>query len=257
MSFRSNLYRGACLALLLSFASATSQAQSSPEGRVQDKNFNTWLMFFSDARLTDRWGLHTEWQWRRSKGVREPLQDFGRIGINFYAGDKAMLTAGYAYALTHPYGDFPAAEKFPEHRLYEQLQLRSEHGPFQVSQRYRLEQRWIQRPQETDFTYTNRARYQIRAVLPLAGPMESLRPGTPYLAAYDEIFVNFGRNVAQNIFDQNRAYGALGYQFTRATAVEVGYLHQLVAQGNGLVFEHNHTLQLSLTFNPDFRASER
>jgi hypothetical protein len=245
----------AFISFALLLAARPAQAQDPQGPRLSDANFNTWLMFFSDARLTDRWGVHTEAQWRRARGVKSPMQDFGRVGINYHVNDKVMLTSGYAYALTYPYGDFPAAEKFPEHRIYEQLLLRSAHGPFQLSHRYRLEQRWLRRPLQTDYTYLNRTRYQFRAVLPLARAAEGLTPRTPYLAAYDEVFVSFGKNVTRNVFDQNRAYAAFGYQFTKPLSLELGYLYQIVAQGNGVVFEHNHTLQVGLNFNPDFRPN--
>jgi len=247
------LFRTAALGLL-ALATLSGRAQNLPEGRVQDRNFNSWLVYDSDARLTDRWGLHTEGQWRRSQGVKKPMQDLARVGLNFYAGDHAILTVGYAFALTHPYGDYPVAESFPEQRMYEQVLLRNAHGPFQMTHRYRLEQRWLRLPEQDTYTYSNRIRYQFRTVLPLAGPMEVLHPNTPYLVASEELFVNFGSNVAsQNIFDQNRAYAGVGYQITQATAVELGYLHQLLAQSNGNVYEHNHTVQVSVNFNPDFR----
>jgi hypothetical protein len=84
----------------------------------------------------------------------------------------------------------------------------------------------------------------MRATLPFKG--RSIEKGDWYVAFYDEIFVNFGKNVAANVFDQNRAYGALGHRTLNYTRVELGYLNQLVQQRNGRVFEVNHTLQVAL-----------
>jgi hypothetical protein len=208
-------------------------------------------MYFGDMRLVGKWGVHTEAQWRRANGLRDPLQNFARIGINYHACDALMLTGGYAFADTHPYGDYPSAHNFPEHRLYEQLQMSDSHGRVQVSHRYRLEQRWVRYPGADDYTYLNRTRYQLRVAVPLFGP--KIVPRMPYIAAYDEIFIGFGRNVAHNIFDQNRLYGALGYQVRKGVNIEGGYLYQVVQQRNGQVFEHNHTLQLGVTLNLDWR----
>jgi hypothetical protein len=239
--------------LLLCFSAPAAHAQTPSNLRVSDPNANAWLMYFSDARLSERWGVHTEAQWRRAELGQRPLQNFFRAGANYYTNQNLMLTAGYAYALTFPYGDFPVAEKFPERRIYEQLLLKNAHGPVQVAHRFRQEQRWLRRPLQSEYTYLNRTRYQVRAAVALRRPSAGILPHTPYLAVSDEVFVNFGRNVARNIFDQNRAYAALGYQFTKALALELGYLHHLVAQGNGTVFEYNHTLQVGVTFNPDLR----
>lgn len=241
----------ALTAALFLVTALRAHAQTTPT-RINDHNAHTWLMYFSDARLTERWGVHTEAQLRRSEVLAGSQQEFLRAGLNYYAGPRLMLTGGYAYALTHPYGEFPAASRFPEHRIYQQVLLRDALGRVQVSHRYRQEQRWLRRPGNDQFTYLNRTRYQLRLMLPLNSTGQ-LQPNTPYLAAANEVFMNFGRNVANNFFDQNRASLALGYQFSKATSLEVGYLHQLVQQGSGTVFEHNHTLQIGLNFNPDFR----
>lgn len=248
------LSRFAAVGFLYLLLTTSAQAQQPEPLRVQDHNTNTWLMYFSDARFSDRWGVHTEAQWRRARTVRDPLQNFFRVGGNFYLTEAVMLTAGYAYALTFPYGDFPGAGRFPEHRVYQQVLLRSAYGRLAMQHRYRLEQRWlgaVQGSEQADYTYVNRTRYQFRVALPLLGA--KFGPGVPYAVLSDEILVNFGRNVQRNIFDQNRAYAALGYQLTRAATLELGYLHQLLQQRNGRVFEYNNTLQVNLTFNPDFR----
>jgi len=240
--------------LLLATVPASAQAQSVPE-RQFDPNRHAWLMLFSDARLAGRWGLHTEFQWRRARLGRSPQQELYRAGLNYHASDRVMLTAGYAFVQTYRYGEFPAADEFPEHRLYEQLLLRDKHGALALSHRYRLEQRWIRFPNTADYTFLNRFRYMLRGALPLLPGRTAIDPGTPYLAVYDELFIGFGENVIRNVFDQNRAYGALGWQLTKALSVEAGYLHQLVLQRNGRIYESNHTLQLGLTFNPDYRPT--
>ncbi|MCC2548426.1 DUF2490 domain-containing protein [Hymenobacter sp. BT175] len=232
------------------FAS-TAQAQTTPPFRTRDTNTNSWLMYFSDARLTERWGVHTEAQVRRARVLRDPLQNFARVGINYYVDKQLMLTGGYGYFYSYPYGDYPAVGNSSEHRIYQQALVKSSVGRSTLLHRYRLEQRWVLRPNQTEHTYLNRARYMARLVLPFKG--STLDPGTPFLALSDEILIGFGKNVTGNIFDQNRAYAALGYQFTKATSVEVGYLHHIVLQGSGRVYESNHTLQLALNFNPDFR----
>ncbi|WP_400193573.1 DUF2490 domain-containing protein [Hymenobacter sp. B81] len=244
-----------CLLVLLIFGllfAAPAAAQTlPPEGRVADRNTNSWLMYNGDFRLVGRWGVHTEAQWRRARVLRDPMQNFLRAGINYHASDNLMLTAGYAFADTYPYGDYPAPASFPEHRLYQQVVLRDNDGWLQVQHRYRLEQRWVRFANQTDFTYLNRLRYQLRLAAPLVG--SKIAPRTPYLVVSDEAFVNFGGNVANNIFDQNRLYGAVGYLIKSGVSVEAGYLHHLVQQRNGRVFEHNHTLQLGLTLNLDWR----
>ncbi|KUG06567.1 hypothetical protein ASU33_04255 [Solirubrum puertoriconensis] len=223
-----------------------------PDGRIADNNRHLWLVYNGSVRLSERWGVYTEAQIRRASFGSNPQQNLIRGAVDYHVSKNLMLSGGYAYQKSFPYGDFPAAGRSPENRIYQQVVLRDTDGRVQVQHRYRLEQRWIRRPNESDFTYSNRARYQLRLALPLFG--REMKPGMPYLVASDEIFVAFGKNVRSNIFDQNRLYGGFGYQASKLLTLEGGYLHQLVQQGSGRVLEHNHTLQLSVVLNLDLRS---
>ena len=66
---------------------------------------------------------------------------------------------------------------------------------------------------------------------------------------YDELFINFGKNVGANIFDQNRAYVALGYKVPILGRLEVGYMHQPLFKSDGIGVENNHTIMIGLMTN--------
>ncbi|GAA3922172.1 DUF2490 domain-containing protein [Hymenobacter algoricola] len=237
---------GSCVGSLLAGHGAAAQ-------QLADKNRelpveNVWLLYSTDARLSEKWGVHADAQIRRSRTVAVLRHNQARVGINYHATSQVTLTAGYSYVAQFSTDDSPAAIHAPEHRLYEQLVLQDVKGLVRMQHRYRLEQRRLVRPGEDRAVYLNRLRYQLRGVLPLRGAV--LQPGTPYVAASDELLFDFGRNATGSMFSQNRAYLALGYQFTKATALEAGYLHQLFIDG---VAPQRHVAQLSLTFNPDLR----
>ncbi|GGE96732.1 hypothetical protein GCM10011383_04410 [Hymenobacter cavernae] len=211
-------------------------------------------MYFGDARFAERWSLHTEFQYRRTNGLRDPQQYFYRIGLNYHASEKLMLTAGYVYLLSLPYGDYPDPGRSWERRFYQQLQLEETYGKLGIMHRFRQEQRWLRDAGSDTYKISNRSRYRIQLTLPIKGKNDE--PNTLYVTAYNDLFISYGPNVKQNIFNQNRLYGALGYQFTKATSLELGYLYQIVQHDDGQVFEYNHTLQASLTVNPDFRKNK-
>jgi hypothetical protein len=94
------------------------------------------------------------------------------------------------------------------------------------------------------WNYTNRTRYQLRATAAPGGGSPQDRE--PYLTAYEELFVSFGRNVRGNIFDQNRAFAGAGYRWSRALRAEAGYLHNYVLRASGQEAEQNHTLLVGI-----------
>jgi hypothetical protein len=230
---------GPCLAVLL--------ASSLPaQERVVDTNANAWFMYFGDHPVSEKWGVHLEGQYRRHDVVSNWQQLLLRPGVNYKASENVMLTGGYAFINTHRYGEFPAAARFPEHRIFQQAVLKHGVGKAGLSHRYRLEQRYIGEsfindggdPEVRRWRYENRFRYMLRGVIPFG-------ESDYYLAAYDEFMVNFGKNVASNVFDQNRAYLALGRKMGAPGNLELGYMHQMVQQRNGRVLESNHTVQVA------------
>lgn len=233
------------------------QAQTT---RVNTTNTNSWWMYFGNHQISARWGLHAEAQFRLYDGVSDWQQLLLRTGINYYA-KQVRYTLGYAFVKTHPYGDFPVLNAFPEHRMWEQFLVSQKLGNVSLHHRYRLEQRWIGNTITGDFDdvrYENRFRYMLRATIPLQKNREK---GKWYLGFYDELFINAGKEVAYNIFDQNRAYAALGYKLGKIGKIEMGYLYQVVQQRRlleisnppQLIFEHNHTFQLALFSDLSFR----
>jgi len=240
----------AVLVLSLGIGEA-GQAQRLPASQTGTSGSNMWLTFLSDARLSTRWGLHTDVQTRRGKETGSAPQGLLRLGVNYRVAPTLQLTAGYAYASSYMYGDYATASPLPEHRIYQQFLLRNDSGRVHTQHRYRLEQRWVRQPGQ-EITYLNRMRYQLRLAVPL-GSHGRMVPCTPYLVGANEIFIGFGAGSNRNFFDQNRAYLGLGYQFTKATALEVGYQHQMARTAGIAGYQYNHTLQLALSFHPDLR----
>ncbi|RYY17780.1 MAG: DUF2490 domain-containing protein [Cytophagaceae bacterium] len=234
--------------------SPVAHAQATgPTLRRWDTNHNVWLGYFGDARLAGRWGLHTEFQYRRTNGLRDPMQYFYRAGVNYYLPQKVLVTLGAVYLLSLPYGDYPDAGRTFERRIYQLVSLSQSFGRLSVTHRFIQDERWLRMEGEDRYLFQNRSRY--RAQLKLALTQPKIEPGTLYALASDEIFMSYGENVAANVFNQNRLYGGLGYQVSDALAVEASYLQQLVQHDDGVVFERNHTGQLSLYFTPDLRPA--
>jgi hypothetical protein len=236
---------------LFALVSAGSVVSGQQPERIADFNTHGWFSYDGDHPFAERWGVHFDAQWRRHNLVTAWQQYQLRPGINFSPNDSVMLTLGYAFTKSYPYGDFPAARGFPEHRMYQQVLLRHRAGRLRMNHRYRLEQRWIgevvpegEEERVVNWRYQNRFRYRVKASIPL-------KPGNGglglYLPVYDEILVNFGPNFGANIFDQNRAFIGLGYDFGDAGQLEVGFMNQLIAQRNGRVLEYNNTLVVTFS----------
>lgn len=228
-----------------------------PAQILRDTNAHGWYMYFGDHAISKRWDIHLEGQWRRHDMVTQWQQLLLRPGVNYKVNDHVSLACGYTYFRNYPYGEFPRGALETEHRAYEDLELSHRLGRVELSSRVRLEQRFAA-PREpgtgdvADWEYRNRVRPRVDVKVPLRAA--SVEASRLYVALYDEVFVNWGANGGARALNQNRAYAALGINWsTRQTSLELGYLHQYLPQSSGLVVEHNHTLQVSLRSQVPFR----
>ena len=210
-------------------------------------------MYFGDHPIKGKWGVHLEAQLRRSQGFVRPQQSLIRPAVNYDINKSTQATFGYAYVKTYPYGDFPVRQAFYEHRIYQQLVYRRPWKHVRMQYRGRFEQRWIdvQKPlavgplPHQQWRLQQRVRFNIRMDVPLSDKY--------YLAFYNELMLNVPPNRAPRMLDQNRAYGALGYRAHPNWRLEMGYLHQHIAQRNNRILEDNHTIQLAVYSNFSLR----
>lgn len=218
---------------------------------------HVWYNYFGNHRITEKWGVHTELQLRRANWLPETQQTLARAGIDYRLNDQVMITAGYAWNYTDRYGQLPAVKAFQENRAWQQLHLTQQLSRTTLQHRYRLEQRWVQvftsDSTPARIVYSNRIRYRFQALIALS--KTKIETNTWFVALNNEVWINFGKNIKYNIYDQNRAYGGFGYQFSKGGNIQLGYLHQAIFKADGIHVESNHTVQVAITYNMDVRKS--
>jgi hypothetical protein len=94
---------------------------------------HAWVTYLGNHKLTDKLGIHTEYQWRRADGFKNWQQSLMRIGVDYYVNPTLSATAGYGWIVTYPYGEQPVGHEFQEHRIWEQVNMKSKFGRFEVN----------------------------------------------------------------------------------------------------------------------------
>ncbi len=249
------------LALIVFFI-VISSALAQNNTRISDRNNIGWFAYNGTFKLDKKLGLHTEYQLRRDHYITNKQQGLLRVGVNYQLNSKVQLRAGYAWVETYPYGEINInsfGKDFTEHRAFEMATITDKVIFLDLSHRFMLEQRWVGRysnaslDTEDEFLFMNRLRYMFRMQLPLKG--KSIEDKTPYLATYNEVFIGFGSNVNENIFDQNRFAFLFGYKFNKTIRMEGGYFNQIVQLGREVggrnVFQYNNGFILNTVLNFD------
>nr|WP_321412140.1 DUF2490 domain-containing protein [uncultured Allomuricauda sp.] len=215
--------------LFILLGSLTINAQ-----RPGEDEMGAWYMYFGTNKVSERFSIHTEAQFRFYETTENFNQMLLRTGLNYHIDPNAIATAGYAFIDTdNNFYEFEGEVNSKEHRIFEQFILKNKIWEFLFEHRYRLEQRFLDFGETTDTQH--RARYRIQMTLPLTN--------TFFLNLYDELFVN----LQDDLFGQNRLYAAVGVNITENTSVQLGYLRNQFANA---VYDR---LQFAFFYNPDLR----
>ena len=185
--------------------------------KAQDSNLGNWLIYIGSKKINSKWNIHHEVQYRNYDAIGDLEQLLLRTGLGYnLTENNNNLLLGYGYILSENYSNDGSNNKTSvnEHRIFQQFTTKHHVGKLGLSHRYRFEQRFV----EDDF------KMRFRYFLGFKFPLQHKEDGTSplYLSAYNEVFLN----TESSVFDRNRVYGGLGYQFSKVLRLELGYMNQ-------------------------------
>lgn len=206
-----------------------------------ETQYSGWLAIYHKQKIAGKWGYLFDAQYRTDKQFSKTSAYLLRPGIT-YEVSKSQV-AGTGYAFFGSYEDEKSSRVFyAENRIWEQYQLDAKIGKATLSNRLRLEQRFINMEQGG---FSQRLRYYIRSQIPLVKTDTSFNKGL-YMALQNELFVNVQhRERAGNSFlDQNRSYISFGYRISKKIDAELGYQYVYSKDRDGNL--RNNVFQLAI-----------
>jgi len=227
-------------------------------GFSQTKNIivseQTWLAYFNQTRFTNRSGIWLDVHFRFTDDFAERMsQDIFRLGYTYYVHDNVRLTAGYAFTTLFSGDD--DVPNLNEHRPWQQIQWFDTRKHFSMMQYLRLEERFKQQLVNGEVSHEFQFNYRVRYNMAFTIPLKSggVQPKTPFIFVSDEVMINFGKEIINNYFDQNRFFVGFGYQFTKNLNAHLGYLNVFLERPSGTDFINTHAIRLFVFHNLDFR----
>ncbi len=240
-----------CIVLIGIGFSAKAQSAKSIENSNQ-----LWFGYYCQLRLTNKWEISADFQLRtREEFVNNFSQSVVRIGLTYYVSDETKLTAGYAYSSIYT-GAANKKMPRPENRPWQQIQWRTIYGKKSMVQRIRLEERFRRKilndsiPADGN-SFNFRIRYNILYEVPFSKKGDT-HNGLSFVIN-DEVHINFGKQIINNYFDQNRFFLGLKYQVTRQNNLQVGYMNLFQQLATGNKYRSIHAIRLFYFQNLDLR----
>jgi len=214
--------------LLVTGSFSLSYAQSTGESEL-----GSWAILNGTHKLSAKTAVYTEFQYNTFE-VLTNLDQAWAIGIlQHQISEDITLGVGYGYFYTDStFEDLVEENNFSENRILEEIAFKHNYKKLNLQHRYRLEHRFFER--KINKTVVNRFRYRLKLKYPIGKQW--------FLQAFNELFINFN----DQIFNQNRLFGALGYNINDHIAIQAGYMK---IHFTGLNYDR---LQLVVTINTDF-----
>jgi hypothetical protein len=217
-----------------------------------------WLGYFNQSRFSKKWGSWFDIHLRTKEQVFNNFSQFlVRAGATYYVSDKFRITAGYVYAHYFP-AEGHKEIGYPEHRFWQQVQWQSNFSRLRIIQAVRLEQRFrhkILNDKELapGYNFNYRIRYNTVLNIPVNKP--DWRKNTIAFIMSDEIFVNFGKEIIYNHFDQNRFFAGLSWYINPTDHLQLGYMNLFQQSASGNKYKSLNILRLYFIQQIDWRKS--
>ncbi|WP_462221742.1 DUF2490 domain-containing protein [Ferruginibacter sp.] len=221
----------------------------------QTENVNQiWLGYLNQTRFSSKWGMWADVHLRTKENfVNNFSTGIIRAGITYYINDVTKFTLGYAYV-----NHFPAAAhkkiSQPEHRPWQQLQWHTKYGKKRMMQWFRLEERY-RRKILNDSTLAGgrsfnwKLRYNFWYEIPLS--QKGIVPKAWSFIVNDELHINFGKQIVNNYFDQNRFFIGPKYQLSEKNNIQFGYSNIFIQTAAGNKYRNINAARIFFFQNID------
>jgi len=239
------------------FFSYSLYSQGVKNVEVTDQN---WLTYAGRFRVSNKLDFMVESTLRsKEHSINQVSQSLVLVGFFWNVNNFVKLATGYQSISTQP-----ATSKIkiaqPEYRPWQQIVLLSNFSSKKITQRLRLEERFRKvllndstLAPETPFNF--RFRYLFSAELPLSKKESILKNMSLVLS--DELFIQAGKQVVYNYFDQNRITAALKYKINQGNSLQFGYINLFQQLPVGNKFRNFNILRLVYFQNLDLRKRRK
>lgn len=242
--------------MLLTIHSSNLFAQTKQTEHVNQ----VWLGYFNQTRFSNKWGAWADLHLRTKEDFFNNFsQGIIRLGVTYYVNDETKLTAGYAFVNHFPADNHKNISQ-PEHRPWQQIQWHTKYPKLRLMQWFRLEERYRRKILNDDaladgYSFNFRLRYNFFSQFPLS--KKRFQPGTLSFVANNEVHINFGKQIINNYFDQNRFFLGFNYHVNKHDNLQFGYMNLFQQLAAGNKYRSLNTGRLFYFHNIDLRKTKK
>lgn len=212
-----------------------------------------WIQYYNRLKLSEKYTLVSDGSFRWKNEFKNCNLALLRIGLAYNFHERNSVALGIASTLSYTADKISKAEL----RAWQEFFLNQKVTRLNVSSRFRLEERYfknvINNELEDSYNFNYRFRYRFYISFPLNN--SAIMDRTISINLGDEIFINSGKEIINNIFDNNRIIAGISYQVNKKLSATFNYTNQFTQTKLVNNFEENDILWLSFTHTISFNKN--
>ena len=201
-----------------------------------------WANYNNSISIDSNWSVVNDVQIRTKDDIDKWSLFAFRTGALYKVNKHVSVAAGLAW--------FGSMNYFSERtvlanewRPWQEVSFRNNLKPLKVTQRFRLEQRFLQKLFEGKktnyFEIRHRLRYRFEVGRPILNNKLMLNAG-------NEVMVNLNYLKGNRFFDQNRTFAAVDYKLSNLTIVQFQYIRLVQWRATSKILEDNNVFRWSI-----------
>ena len=209
--------------LILYTGTAYAQDKKVTSGNQQ------WVQYYNETRLSNKWTLMADGGFRWKDGFETSSQYIVRAGAGYTINPAIRVGAGFAHLGFYASGHINKVEFRP----YQELSIKNKYHKLGISHRLRVEERFFNPVTngaiQSSNTFNFRFRYSFMTNIPLFRLSKTNGGKVVSLSLGDEIFINAGKDIVYNVFDQNRFIISPTISFNKDLSLSLTWNNQFAA----------------------------
>ena len=220
-------------------------------------NNQQWLQYYNQTKLSEKWTLLFDGGYRWKNEFQESSQYIVRAAIGYNINSDIRISSGLAHL------GFYSSDKINrvEFRPYQEMVVKNNFNKINLVHRYRMEERFfnpvINGETQTPNTFNFRFRYSLMLSIPLFKLSKVKTDKVFLLNIGDEIFINAGKNVVNNIFDQNRFIISPSFKLNESLTLSLTWNSQFASTSSQAIFNYTNVFWLQIKHKLDIRKKQK
>ncbi|MFN4299147.1 MAG: DUF2490 domain-containing protein [Thermaurantimonas sp.] len=243
-----------------------SRLLNGQQPSIQMEETGIWNGLYLKVRFSKYLGYYGEHHYRTRNREEDlwsfygrPRQWYNRAGINILFNPYFEAVIGPTLVFNYaPRMDDTAFDKITlEPRIWHQwLFSMPAMGRVKIYHQFRFEHRWRRSNlKNSTYEYTDRYRYKFFAYIPIN--KKKIEKKTWFVSPSFEIFMQSGRSIINNPFEDFRTYNGIGYVYNNNLTFFVGHMYTLGQKSSGFEYKTSHILRFNVMIGLDVRSVEK